>query len=88
LRPHAHTDPLTTTCTTKTPLLCVCPRKTFKKTPKTVTTQGTKQASQERKEKKIKETSKRFTSFPQEKKNLEISKFCKKFSNESAVQEN
>jgi hypothetical protein len=53
LRPHAHTDPLTTTCTTTTPLLCVCPRKpSIKRRKQTVTTKGTKQASQERKEKR------------------------------------
>ncbi len=70
LRPHAHTDPLTTTCTTTTPLLCVCPRKTFKKTPKANRHNKRYKASitREKRKKNITKTSQRFKSFPQEKK--------------------
>jgi hypothetical protein len=70
LRPHAHTDPLTTTCKTTTPLLCVCPRKTFKKTPKANRHNKRYKASitREKRKKNITKTSQRFKSFPQEKK--------------------
>jgi len=89
LRPHAHTDPLTTTCTTTKPLLCVYPRKTFKKTPKANRHNKRYKASitREKRKRNITKSSQRFKSSPK-KKNLEVSKFLKKFSNDTAVLEN
>jgi hypothetical protein len=60
-----------------------------KRRKQTVTTKGTKQASQERKEKRTLQKLRRDSNpSPKKKKNLEISKFLKKLSNDTAVQEN